>query len=322
MNLIKTRIVPQSGRYIPFIKPIAQPSPNKRESKFLVQMRVSSEDLRQILLRSGLLYQMDGPPKILPMVTFIDRQNVLSQSWWTQAKRDADPFLLAQASFLSETLKKSFSERGFFALNPVEADYRKLLPDAFQVENPGTDDLLFLAGFFKAQVLVRGDVRISPLPDTVDVFQLWVRLTAYQTGNSRVIGETTQQAPTARGAFQGVVAKQSEELFALASDDLARQIADSWQKGTFGTSLVRIELRGDLTYQATERIKRGLTQLADIKTLRERLFEPDRITFEADVSSAPAQLAESLRRVDFNPLKVEVVGVAEGRMELRVRGRL
>lgn len=75
-TLINNKIIKNSGRYIPFVKPSAVTQEGE-ESKMSVSLKVSLKDLKQLLQNNSLLADNDTLPIVLPMVAWQDRKSVV-----------------------------------------------------------------------------------------------------------------------------------------------------------------------------------------------------------------------------------------------------
>ncbi|MGE0764776.1 MAG: hypothetical protein AB7N80_15995 [Bdellovibrionales bacterium] len=318
-GVIKNRIVKNSGKYILFIK-ANSPQAVAEILKYPVSLKISVKNLETLLLQEGLLYKADGPPKLLPMVTVLDRVNSQSYSWWNPGQNNAVMADLAKRFHLG--LRRELRSRGFFGLEPIGGDYRQMLPTALHVENPATEDLLLLSEFYRAQVVARGQVIIAPERTRADVFKIEVRMSALHATNGRVIGEVIRTYNTEPGPFQQVVKAKLDETLEKLAGDLATQILEAWKSGTFGAALLNVAISGDLNYQQIAQFKKLLLgQVKDLKTLKERLFEPGRVTFETDSAANSEQLASSIRQKTFPRFQVSVSDVTSAGIELKVTAK-
>lgn len=316
-GVIRNRIVKNSGKYVLFIK-AQSPTAVGEALKYPVQMRVSVKNLEALLLQEGLLYKTDGPPKLLPMVTVLDRVNSQSFSWWSPVPQ-ANGVLIDLTRRFHTGLRRELRGRGFFGLEPVGGDYRLMLPSAMQAENPATEDLLLFSEFYKAQVVARGQLIIAPERTRAEVYKIDVRISALHASNGRVIGEVIRTYNTEPGPFQQVVKAKLDETLEKMAGDLASQILEAWKSGTFGASLLNVAVSGDLNFQQMSQFKKLLLeQVKDLKTLKERLFEPGRVVFETDSAVNSEQLAASIKQKSFPRFQVAISKVDSGGVELKV----
>ncbi len=320
-SIIKNRILKNSGKYVAFIKsgPAVQAG---TELRYPVTMKISMKSLEALLLQEGLLYKNDGPPKLLPMVSFVDRVNSQMFTWWNQPAQSQKGFLADLTRHFHRGLRKELRAKGFFGLDPISGNFRQLLPPALQIENPSTEDLLLLTEFYRAQVVARGQVVIAPQRTRTDVYRIEMRLAALHATNGRVIGEVIRGYDSEPGPFNQVVKAKIDEVVEKLAGDLSTQILDAWKSGTFGASLLNVGISGDLNYQQQTQFKKLLLeQVKDIKTLKERMFEPGRIVYETDSAATADQLAAVFKQRTFPRFQVSVTNVRPEGVELKVQAK-
>lgn len=316
-SLIKSRVLKNSGKYILFIK--GQPSQAKKDKNlFPVQLKVSLKNLEAMLLQEGLLYKTDGPPKVLPVVSVLDRVQSQTYAWWS-ASNLTPGFTGELTKGIHQSLRDELRERGFFGLDPISADYKHQLPQALQSENPSTDDLLLLSDYFKANVITKGQVTLSPDRTRSDVYLVEVKLAAMHSSNGRIIGEVIRSYVSEPGPFQAVVKAKIEEVSGKVAADLASQILDAWKSGTFGATLIGLSVVGDLNYQQMALFKKTLLeQVKDVKNLKERLFEPGKVRYDMDSATSSEQLSQIIKQKSFSKFSVQVVRADSSGVELKV----
>lgn len=321
LALIRGRIIRDSGKYIEFIKS-ENPTVVGDELRYPVRLRLSVKNLESLLLQEGLLYKSDGLPKLLPMITISDRVNSQSYSWWSQPVTSSLGVLPDLTKRVHLELRDGLRSRGFFGLEPVSAGLRSAIPASLQSENPGTDEMQLLCEYFQAQVIAKGQVIVSSERTRADVYKIEVKVVALHASNGRVIGEVIRTYNTEPGPFQQVVRAKLDEALDKLSSDLAMQILEAWKSGTFGASLLRVAVRGGLSYSQLFQFKKLLLeQVRDLKTLKERMFEPGQVIFETDSSASPDGLAASIRGKTFPRFQVTVSNVSSSGIDLRVESQ-
>ncbi|USN48207.1 MAG: hypothetical protein H6626_03725 [Pseudobdellovibrionaceae bacterium] len=321
MDLIRSKIIKNSSKYVLTMN---SGSMAKEADGWAmpVSMKLSLSSLQKMLLNEGLLYDMEGLPQVLPLIRVVDRVNSQGYSWWSEAK-DQDNALLAELNMtLWAKMKEALWDKGFYGLSPVENGFLGLVPQILQVTTPQKDDALIMGEYFNSPIVVRGEMSLSGVKNAINTYRIDLRLEALHSGNGRVVGEVIRSYETDAGDFRQVVHKRLSEAREKVGDDLAVQVLDAWKRGTFGSSLVKLVLAGSLNYKDLNLFKQTLVQkVKPIKTARERLFEPERVTFELDASANPQQLAELITKSSFAPLKVQVSQVRTDGIELTVSHR-
>lgn len=318
-SVIKNKIIKQSSKYVLYLKG-GTPERTDQGTKMSVQLKININSLAALLRDEGLLYQMTGPPRVLPVINISDRVNSQAFSWWEGSGLSGSTSIRDLTRDLHLQLRRSAREKGFFVLEPIEGQYKELIPEAFLTVNAATEDLLFLGEYFSAQMLFRGAISVSPRADRVDAYRIEVRLSAIHTSNARVVGEVIRSYDTDSGAYAQVVPQKLNEVFERVSNDLTVQVHETWKSGTFGASSIQLAVLGSLDYQQMVQFRSLLlSQFKDIRTLKERLFSPGKLVFEVDTETKTKALSEKFSKVNFAKFRVEVEDVQQDKLSIRVK---
>lgn len=309
-EIISNKIIKNSNKYILSIK---TQNIERKGLTFsgLVELKLSLKGLRSLLLENGLLYQLDGPPKVLPAIYFVDRPGARSYGWWSPRLTKEHAFLMNQAGTLNVALKNELHKIGFYTMTPITSRFGNSVPETFRGENLQRADYLFLGEFFKSSVVVRGQIVFRANPDKDGIYLIDVRLEALHTSNGRLMAEVVRTYETESSTqYRTVVSKKFETICDSLAADLSEQISEAWKKGTFGSSVLKLAVVGKINPQQLEVFKKNVVlQVRDIKALRERWIENRKTTFEIDSSVLPQQLAKSLQAAKFSQFRLEVQGV-------------
>lgn len=317
--LIKNKILKNSGKYVLSMKS-SVPVKSNQGFSMAVTLKISLQNLQALLLAEGLLYKMEGAPQVLPMVSFQDRVNGQSYSWWVNENGSEGNFVVTQGQEFFSKMRDELREKGFYGLIPLDGGYRNMMPTAFMSENPRTEDLSFLGEFFGSQIVVKGYIRYLKSQKSSEAYHIDVKLVALHSGNGRIVGEVIRTYETDSGPFQASVQRRSREVLGSIVQDLTAQIYDAWKRGTFGSNLLRLAVSGRLDYQQMNTIKKTiLDQIRDIRSLKERLFENNRLTFEMDASSGPRQISAALERVNLKGFKLKVLNSTSDSIEVDIK---
>ncbi|QLY27167.1 hypothetical protein [Bdellovibrio sp. KM01] len=313
--LIANKVIKLSGRYIPFVKPSAITQEGE-EFKMTVNMKVSMPDLKQLLQVNSLLNENDTVPVVLPVISFVDKVEGRNYRWWQNSSDKSQGFLIKQGRTLEEALRSSFQKNNFFVIKPVEAGLGTNIPASFQNERVAGEDAQFFAQYFNAPVLIDGQVLMNKA-DKGGGYRVEVRMTAIQVSNARPIADVSRRYDV-QGSFEGAVDKKIREVAEAVANDLASQVFEAWQRGSVGTSVIRVTVTGKHTLPSMEALKERIrSQLTQVKNIRERLVSSDSVSFEVDTAASSNELASKLEALDVNGKKL--VKVSEDREEIVLR---
>lgn len=321
-DTIENKIIRQSGKYVLFIKSDNAEASEAGGIQMTVSMKLSLKSLQKLLLEQGLLYKISGPPKVLPLIQIQDRVGGASYSWWTGNTTGNTAFLAAQIDVLHQALRKDLLPKGFYSINPEKGGFSGALPAIFQTDSLPTEDELFVGDFFDSQIVVSGALLFKKSRKRADAYEIDVKLTAHHTSNGRVVGEVIRTYTTEPGPMTRVINEKTREVFPSISNDLTIQLHDAWKSGTFGTTLIRLVVHGDLNFQNLKAFKdQFLNQVAGVKTLRERKFLPGQVIFEIDSDSSADQISQAISKTSFQNFEVSVNDSGSREIELKVQRR-
>lgn len=313
---IQNSIIANSGKYILYIK--TEDYSNAEEgSQLTVLMKISPENLRELLSEKGLMYQMEGPPKVLPLISFVDKPLSLKYSWWVPNSTKVPQVVKDMMTSLNSKIADQFSTIEFYSMRPIFWDYLHLVPEPFRIDRLRQQDSLYIGESFNAEVIIRGAIDVKNNAGIDDIFHLEVKLIAYQVNNGRVVGEVTRSYVTDPGPHDLVVSKKLLEVSDATASDLKVQILDSWQKGTFGAKAVELTFKGKLDYDTVQNLKEQLSKVRSIHAVRERLFAPDSVTFEVDTANSSRALAKHFEQFAPTSLHFQLEEVDKQRITLK-----
>lgn len=321
-STIKNKIVRDSGKYVLFVKSLNSKATANGGTEMTVGLKLSLQSLQQMLLKEGLLYKMTGAPLVVPLIQIQDRVAGASHSWWVDSGSKSSNALAAPLSVLHAALRDELMPLGFYLLDPLKPAVSGSLPTIFQAENLPTEDELLVGEYLGGQIVISGFVHVKASRKRSDAFELEVRLSARHTGNGRVVGEVIRAYDTDAGPVARVVPAKGKEVFPDIAKDLTAQIHDAWKSGTFGSSLIRLVVNGDFTFQRFTQLKNQiLSQVTGVKTLKERKFTPGQVVFEIDSDSSADQISQNFQKAQFTQFSVQVSRAGSNQIEINVSSR-
>lgn len=311
--LVTSKIIRNAGRFIPFSKPSALVQEGEIY-KMSVAVKVSLRDLKQMLQENSLLNENDSVPVVLPVISWVDRVQGRSFRWWLPFDRGQQGFLVKEGRFLEDALRSSFQKNNFYVVKPVEANLGLNVPVDFQTEKVSSgEDAQFFAQYFNAPVLIDGQVLLNK--GERKNYRIEIRMTAIQVSNGRAIADVSRRFETESGSFESSVDKKLREVVESTSNDLASQVLEAWQRGSIGTSVIRLTLKGKSTLPMMESFKEKVrSQITQVKNIRERLVSADSVSYEVDTSAAATELMAKLETLDIDGRKLSKV--SEGSDEI------
>ena len=181
----------------------------------------------------------------------------------------------------------------------------ELLNPAFQAEKWTAEDLQNVATQLGVQIAVDGEVSVSASSERSDAFVLNAHLAATQIQNGRKIAEVTRSIETESGNMEVVVDRKAKDFLEQVSAELASQVFEAWGRGTIGSSLYKLVIRGRVPLLVQEALKEEFTsKVHEVKVLKERLLAQDQIVFEMDSLLGPRDIAKKLTELEVSGYKL------------------
>ncbi len=311
---VGARVLKNSTRYVVFIK-AARVQEEAEGTNLQVQLRISPDSLESILREVGAL--TFGSVRLLPLIQVVESKNS-KYSWWAATGEEAPSLAQEYFESLLKPLISQFKGKNIFVLDPTPATIRMSIPANYRLEGLRREDQILLGQYLKADVVISGKVGVTQLrPESretrVDyVFQLW------QSKTGRSIAEVSRYEDVPDNTAK-VVSAAIQETVARVFSELSEKLSETMKSGTLNLNVVRLQVKGDLNYRQQSDFKRLLANVRDIRVLKERSFEPSRVTFEAETSSTGHDLAKLLKKSSFPRFKVEIDNTEDETLVLSVR---
>ncbi|WP_246845021.1 hypothetical protein [Bdellovibrio sp. NC01] len=315
-TLLQNKVIKNSARYIPFSKP-SNLTQEGEEYKMSVAMKVSLRDLKQMLQENSLLNENDTIPVVIPAISFVDRVQGRSYRWWQPVDKNPAGFLFKEGRAVEEALRNSFQVKNFYVIKPLESGLGASVPPQFQNEKIAGEDAQFFAQYFNAPVLIDGQVLFSK-EEKGSNYTIEIRMTATQVSNARPIADVSRKFTTDSGAFETSVDKKMREVLEGTANDLASQVFEAWQRGSLGTSIIRVTIKGAQGLPMMEAMKEKIrSQITQVKNIRERVVSSEGLSYEVDTSASASELAQKIEALDFDGKKLSKVSDAQDEIVLK-----
>jgi hypothetical protein len=301
-NEIQNKILKQTARFIPVLKTTDIKQEADGQFSLDVTMQVSLKNLEAILKEQGLLYEMESTPIILPVVHYIDQVQGKSFRWW-RSMRDAD--LNGHYNNLERYLQKNFVEQGFFVERPNGTGLDLLRPALFDKDSFTNEDWLQLAQLYKVSAIIEGEIRVLMPQGVTDNQGIEIRLLARQINTGKVLAELLRKGQWDSRDFWNQ--KRVQQWLDSTFKDLAVQVKESWQRGTFSSSVLKLIVKGGMPLTRFQKFKEQVqSQSRSIRQIRERVISAEELVFDIDVTGNTSDLSTQLQMVSFDDQKFQL----------------
>jgi hypothetical protein len=319
---LKTKILKNSTRFVVFIKG-STPVEAGGHTRVTVSMRLSPDNLETILREEGAL--ATGTLRILPIVTIGAGKGNL-YAWWAASPETTKPTANALANpGLPEQFKKfvailaaKMKTKSIYVIDPSSSSFRMSVPVAYRTPQLSREDQGLLAQYFKADLVLSGRLESGrPASENSDL-KLVYDLQLWQAKSGRGVTEL-QRIESLSSDHPKVIVKQIESVTPKVAEEFSSRLAEIMASGNLNLNVVRVAVTGNMTARQETEFKRQLSQLKEVKVLKERLFEPGRVTFEAETPVSARELGQQIQRTQFPLYQVAVDGVQDDSLALTVR---
>lgn len=312
----KTRLLKDSTRYVVFIKGSPPIEVAGDQTQIKVQMRLSPDNLEVLLRELNLLG--GGSVRVLPLVAMSDHRGA-RYVWWADLNEEKTANLAQEdLKVFIKQLNSQFKNKNIFVLDPTNASFRMSVPASYRSESLRREDQALLAQYLKADVVISGRVEvIKPRLDSSEQAAVY-NLEMWQPKNIRVLSELsrTHSVPSDTiKAARALLEQHNQKII----DELGTKLTEAMASGNLNLSVLRLAVEGSLNYQQVIEFRKQLSMIREIKQVRERLFEPSRVTFELESSVGAGDLAKSIEKSKFTQFQVKVEGTQDNGLVLSVR---
>ncbi len=269
---VKPRLLKNSTRYVQFIKG-TQATETAGQTRVQVQMRISTDNLENLLREIGVMGS--GTVRLLPLVAISEPKGT-RYVWW------ADVGDGKTENFSQEIFKRFFTSltsklkgKNVYILDPSNASFRMGVPANYRSEGLKREDMILLAQYMKADVVLSG--RVDLVKAEAAGTKINYDLQMWQAKAGRGLSEA-QRSEATTGDQPKVLLANMEQANDRVLSEFTNKLVEAMMAGSLNLNVVRITVEGQLPYRNQVEFKKMLEGVREIKMLRERLFESSRVT--------------------------------------------
>jgi hypothetical protein len=313
-QLVSDRIYSQSRGYI---KGYRITEEEKADPLFRVRVEAS--------VATGYLKDDLSALRILLMRVHKPRMMILIEERNLGAHDRVQPW--SDLSQVESVVIQKFLEKGFHFVDEGQVK-RNISRDQAQLLIEGDEKgAKALATEYGAEVIILGKAAARPTSlkelkalnlSGMKSCQAQVMIKAFRADTGETLASATESAAAVHidemTAGNEALKKAGEKLAPLLID----QITQHWGKEVGGTTLVQLLISG-LTFRELTKFKEIIKgEIRGVKDLHQRSFEANVARIDVDLAGDVQNLADELSLRDFGTFRVEVIGFAPHKIDLRV----
>ena len=344
---IKKSIIKNQNRYILSIRSSKPELKDKGGFLSTVSVKVSKDNLKQLLLENNLFYQSQGSFCVLPVVSFVSylKGEKKVWSWWKGHQNETALLEQAGVDFFDQ-LSQRLIQNSFYPLNPVFQKMYEGTPSVFlPKEGSRVRNFKPLAEFYTCDIILSGHIQFGEGSSVSSSLGLDSLVSFFRNTKKEVESSGFSQQfihfffhvfniQTHRVLFK------IEKQFALSSDfsnqlnqemnihlshvldSFIYQLSFYQDKGALELNRLMLSVQGPLTYLEKERLKKSLIQnTASLKNLEERFLTSSRIVYEAESSKGIKALTQELKQLSLPHFDIQVKGYKKNTVEIYAKIR-
>jgi hypothetical protein len=302
------------GRYIQDYKVLTESSLEKGY-RVVVQASVDGKQIKDELIRSGVLLTQERMPAILFFIVEQNLENPFPQYWWGRNM----PFAKSVAeSVMAEIMQ----EKGFRIVEhgpQVQLMARQAVPDAPQVT---VAEAIELGKALRADAVILGRAVANNAPNMMGSdlrsFKGGIIARAYIISSGE---EITSVDRTAVASNADMITGGREALAAagkLAGEQLSTQMAAAWQKRGLAAGKVDIQLTGTRNLANFVQFRRMLTSLSGVEDVQVKELKADDATLRIAYRGKTRELADDMMVQTFETFGINIYDISEDRLSVQL----
>lgn len=299
------KILSGSNEYIPYSKRGELKKIAEKQYQMDVTLRISRDALKEILLKTGLLYENQENPIVMSFISFGYDSSGDSYKWWL-ADRNSSAHLSKYHLYLEKNLANELWEGQFYLIPGQKKQLAEWLNDELRVNNFNKSHFDKLNQMFKAQIVVIGRIDITSEDDKKP--EVKVSLQAIHAINERVIASVNRKLKVDKKEIP-------EDVFASVAQDMASQIVDVWKKGSLGAQMVLVEFQGKYNLGWLEKFKNELKNESFVKGIRERYLTSSGFSFEIDTHLGTEDFRKKLAEQSLKSAQIKYMSGSDNKIK-------
>ncbi|MEJ2158040.1 MAG: hypothetical protein P8X96_22145 [Desulfobacteraceae bacterium] len=307
---INESILARTDQFILDYKPMAEYIQGK-ELRVMVRATVSTARLKQALKKAGIYTGRQHYPRVLLCIAEKAADQTQFQFWWGGQR-------MGQAGPATRAMSERLELKGFSLIHPISISSRRGY--AYQLSVP---EAVALGEEMQADIVIIG-TGVAEKPDetagaAVPTFRGRLAARAFRVKDGQEIGQVEQVATaTDPDPYAGGQAAL-EKAALLAGDGLASQMVSAWFSTDSGASKLEIRVEG-ISGKIYDFVKfRGaLTTMSGVDGVQQKEMRADAAVLSVNFQGNRQALADALMRQHFDAFSVEIAGMDNNAIRLRL----
>ena len=283
-----------------------------------VKAQVAQGNLQEDLMALGMLMQRKQMPRIMLMVA---EQNVgmhYYSFWWGIQSEHTD------LSISENILLEQLGQKGFVVVDPAVKAGSVDINQPYRIESLSNEAIVSIGKLYEAEVVIYGKALAklagSVMNSSMKSAMADISLRAVNTDNARVIASATNHAAAVHPNEMTAGANALKAAAESISESLIEQIADQWNHDVSSGELIQLAIEGVASYNRLVVFKEKIKQVRGVIGLYQRSYEAGLAILDLKTTKGSQTLADEIVMIDYGDFKVDVTGVSQNRIQLKMDG--
>ena len=284
-----------------------------------LKAQVARGNLENDLMALGMLMQRKEMPRIMLMVA---EQNVgmhFYSFWWGIESEHTN------LAITETVLLEQLGRKGFVVIDPAVKAGHVDISEPYRLASLSNEAIVSIGKLYEAEVVIYGKA-LAKLAGSVMNSSMMsamadVSLRAVNTDNARVIASATNHAaavhPSKVTAGTNALKVAAESI----SESLIEQIVDRWNQEVSSGALIQLEIADVPSYNRLVAFKDKVKQIRGVSGLYQRSYQAGTAVLDVKATQGAQALADEIVGIDYNDFTIDVTGVLQNRIQLKMDGR-
>jgi hypothetical protein len=309
-QVVNESIIARTDQFILDYKPLAE-SVQGKELRVMVRATVSIQRLKKALKKAGIYLGRKRYPRVLLCIAEKQMDQTEFQYWWGGQR-------LWQAGPATRAMSQRLELKGFSLINPIALSSRRGY--SHQLSIP---EAVALGQEMQAEIVILGtgvaEEAIGEAGSAATTFRGSLDARAYRVEDGQEIGRIHQTATATSADPDAGGRAVMEKASLVAGDGLASQMVSAWFSADKGDPNIEIRVEG-ISGNMSNFVKfRGaLTTMSGVDGVQRKEMKADTAVLLVDFQGNRQALADALTRQHFDAFSLEISGMEENAIRLRL----
>ncbi|MBE9504486.1 MAG: flagellar assembly protein T N-terminal domain-containing protein [Proteobacteria bacterium] len=283
-----------------------------------VQATIAPEILKNELTRLGLIISSKNLPKVLIMVSENNSKTDDSLYWWG---RGDDKLTVTEQTLIAKLL-----EKGFTVINHLSGREENDIPEEYRNDSLSDGAIKEIGSLFGADLVIYGKALASFMDFTTNrdivTAQADISLKAVNTSDVKLVATAINHESAAHINDYYAGAEALKKATDAVSERFLTKIVKNWSKTESKGNAIKMVISGIKSYTDFMNFKDVLqNKVRGVRGVSQRGFSSGVATLNVELEGSAQNLADNLTLISYEGFAIDITGITERGMQIRLRPR-